>query len=110
MEPAHHEGGRVLPVFLCPTDPYPVSLVFSSSALYATTALLSRSLKRQLWLCCPFRDVVFWVFFFFWESPRPVPASSPEGGQGSPSHQASPQSNQALGPAEDRAPEKWNVS
>lgn len=69
MEPAHHEGGRVLPVFLCPTDPYPVSLVFSSSALYATTALLSRSLKRQLWLCCPFRDVVFWVFFFFGRVP-----------------------------------------
>lgn len=61
--------GGVLPVFLCPTDSYPVSLVFSSSTLYATTALLPRSLKRQLWLCCPFHDA---VCFFFWGGDIPI--------------------------------------
>lgn len=48
---------------LCPTDPHPVSLVFSSSSLHATTALLSRSLKKQLWLCYPFHDAVFFGRF-----------------------------------------------
>lgn len=37
-------------------DPHPVSLAFSSSPLYATTALLPRSLRNQLCLCCPFSD------------------------------------------------------
>lgn len=45
--------GAVLPV---PTDLPPVSLAFSSSPLYATTAFLPRSLKNWSWLCCPFSD------------------------------------------------------
>lgn len=61
MESAHHKVGRVLLVLLCPTDPF-VFLVFSSTSIYATTALLPRSLKRQLWLRYPFHDAVFGTF------------------------------------------------
>lgn len=86
MEPEHHEGRGEY--FLPPCVPLTLILsllVFSSSPLYATTALLPRSLKRQLWLCGPFHDA---IFFWGGESPHPVPASSPEGGHGSSSHQA----------------------
>lgn len=38
--------------------PHPVSLAFSSSPLYATTAVLPRTLRNQLCLCCPFSDAL----------------------------------------------------
>lgn len=60
MEPEHYEGRGEY--FLPPCVPLTLILsllVFSSSPLYATTALLPRSLKRQLWLSGPFHDAIF---------------------------------------------------
>nr|XP_035942538.1 protein shisa-4 isoform X4 [Halichoerus grypus] len=61
-DPLRGGGGHhhlLLPVLLLlPVPPAPASAepVRSSSPLYATTALLPRSLRNQLSLCCPFSD------------------------------------------------------